>query len=657
MPTIIEGIDNYLRARRDGHNAPELIDRVATHVRNLELQINVAADKGEPVDDKRNTYTDGEYTWFNIRIPKHANAEPKFKDWELCWPLDLHAEGIGSTGWDWRSRRSRWVGFDFDAITGHAKGVGVSNEQLENVKQAAMAWPGAEIRKSTGGAGIHLYTIFDDEGISTENHTVHAALARCILGMMSADCGFDFASHVDCCGGNMWFWHRKMTPKNGGLSLIRPSERTFSAADLPANWRDHIEVITRRRTKVRISGISDDALDPFEALTSSHLIVPLDDIHKQIIDELSHTGYSTIWVPDHHLCQTHTKALEQIAPKYQGIFTTNSPGADPGTPNCFWFPRPCGTIKVYRFSSGVPEADTWTQDGEGWTNCIFNRKPTLITACRAIGGVEDEKGGFVFTSANDAKKAAELVGATIEVDDAFSQRQTTLRTHKDGRLIVELEKTGSDATLRGFVAKPKQFVRIFDTVVEERKKEEPTYDLDNIIRHPVTTDDADAGWVIKRNGVWGREPIGHAKIALQHGGIPKTQADKMLGGAVLQPWKLVNNPFGPEYPGDRQWNWEAAQLAYQPVILGDDETPHHPHWDLVFDHAFHKLTPILKILPWARESKLFVGGDYGRAWTACLFRYPFEPFYFDCVDTAEKRAYYRKRFLACDDRVRHPLEQ
>lgn len=31
--------------------------------------------------------------------------------------------------------------------------------------------------------------------------------------------------------------------------------------------------------------------------------------------------------------------------------------------------------------------------------------------------------------------------------------------------------------------------------------------------------------------------------------------------------------------------------------------------------------------------------------------------YFDCADTAEKRAYYRKRFLACDDRVAHPLAQ
>jgi hypothetical protein len=29
--------------------------------------------------------------------------------------------------------------------------------------------------------------------------------------------------------------------------------------------------------------------------------------------------------------------------------------------------------------------------------------------------------------------------------------------------------------------------------------------------------------------------------------------------------------------------------------------------------------------------------------------------YFNCLDTPAKRKYYRRRFLACDDRVAHPL--
>lgn len=29
--------------------------------------------------------------------------------------------------------------------------------------------------------------------------------------------------------------------------------------------------------------------------------------------------------------------------------------------------------------------------------------------------------------------------------------------------------------------------------------------------------------------------------------------------------------------------------------------------------------------------------------------------YFDCLDTPQKREYYRKRFIGCDNRVKHPL--
>ena len=58
-----------------------------------------------------------------------------------------------------------------------------------------------EVRRSTGGSGLHLRTYLDS--IPCENHTVHAALARAILGMMSSECNFDFASQIDCCGGVM----------------------------------------------------------------------------------------------------------------------------------------------------------------------------------------------------------------------------------------------------------------------------------------------------------------------------------------------------------------------------------------------------------------------------------------------------------------------
>ena len=75
-------------------------------------------------------------------------------------PFDQHAEGIGMTGWDWQAPRSRWVAFDFDSLTGHAKGVGITDEELEKVKQAAMRCPimSKSARARAAAASISMST-------------------------------------------------------------------------------------------------------------------------------------------------------------------------------------------------------------------------------------------------------------------------------------------------------------------------------------------------------------------------------------------------------------------------------------------------------------------------------------------------------------------
>ena len=146
---VTESITSFLTARLKDHNGPDLLKTYLEFGPNLETQVNVAAGQGEPVDGKRHTYTDGTTEWFSFRIPKNANSEPEFNDWTIRWPLDLHAEAIGSTGWDWKSRCSRFVGFDFDAITGHASGVGVSAAELDRVRQAAqrLRWSSTRMRR------------------------------------------------------------------------------------------------------------------------------------------------------------------------------------------------------------------------------------------------------------------------------------------------------------------------------------------------------------------------------------------------------------------------------------------------------------------------------------------------------------------------------
>jgi phage/plasmid-associated DNA primase len=132
--------------------------------------------------------------------------------------------------------------------------------------------------------------------------------------------------------------------------------------------------------------------------------------------------------------------------------------------------------------------------------------------------------------------------------------------------------------------------------------------------------------MIKEEGKeWTRHPATNVKMFLQSLDQPKNEAEAIMGGAVGHSWKLVSLPFREEYPGGRQWNLDAAQFKYKPAELADDEVPHHPHWDMIFDHIGHELTPVLRELPWAVEAKIRTGADYLRAWVACAFRDPFQP--------------------------------
>jgi hypothetical protein len=634
MPTVTEALRSFLRARRASHNGPDLLDRWTPA---METQVNVAAGKGEPVARKRSTFTDGIDEWWNIRIPKNAHADPEFRDYEITWPLDLHADAIGCTGWDWQARRSRWVGFDFDSITGHAAGIGVTDEQLAQVRKAAEDLPYVEARRSTGGNGLHLYVYFDEEGIPTHNHTEHAALARAILGMMSNETGFDFASQIDCCGGLLWIWARKMTTENRGLELLAGAEKELSMADLPANWRDHVEVVTRRRAKVRVQAVADEHLDPFEALASSRATISLDERHKAIIDELTRSGFSTIWTTDHHLLQTHTKALANLIDDpekrrelgLKGIFQTISEGNDRATPNCFMFPMPDGAWRVYRFSPGIAEAETWEQDGEGWTCCQFNCLPDLASAARVVGGAEMSGGaGFFFDRADDALRTADALGQKIDLGEKWLDRETHLKRNKDGRLVVRIKRHEQEEKPDTSWVKQRGgwWERVFNVRTEQKKEEPGSTQHDSILRCLYTPAGERAGWMGKvQNGRWIRQPKDDVRSALLALGHKKTEADIIMGGAVLKAWELVNLPFQPEYPGNRRWNLNAAQFRFQPAELIDDQVPHHPHWDRVLHHIGQDLTPALRKLPWAERANIKSGADYLLAWTACLLRDPFEP--------------------------------
>lgn len=635
MPKTREAIANFFEhVRQKGYNASDLLDRYSY---DMEIQINVARGQGELVADKRSTYSDGVMEWWNIRIPKNAMSEPEWKDYSMRWSLAQHAEAIGMTGWDWANRRSRWVAFDVDSITGHAKGVGIEDEELEKVKQKAFDIPWVELRRSTGGKGFHIYVYFDDEGIPTENHTVHAALARAILGMMSTYAGFDFATAVDVCGGNMWVWHRKVNSENEGLKIIKPATVELSltgpeATRLPDNWRDHLAVVRRKANKIRVRGVAEADQTPFEALSHSRSIVPLDDTHKEIIDLLIHSGFSTIWNSDHWLLQTHTAGLKKLMDddggvKWKGFFDTISEGKNPDQPNCFMFPLRGGGWKVFRFHPGVPEHVTWNQDGGGWTCAFFNREPDLSLAATAMGGSEEEQeNSFVFDTLSAARKAAAAIGCDIQLPSSWNDRETKLKRSKSGRLVIWVRRKPNEGKPSGWTEKKEWWVKIYKVRTDRMNEELQWPEYENLIRNVDSVGNREIGWVMKnRQDVWIDKPFNSVKLVLAERGHSEAETKMILGQAVSNSWTEVNLPFQSEYPGNRQWNRNAPQIRHQSVEIPDDEEPICPHWWKILNHLGSDLDATLKEDPWAIRNGVSTGGQYLAMWIASMIRFPFDP--------------------------------
>src|SRR4051812_9987856 len=101
-------------------------DLAALYEPSMELQVSVAQDGGDKVVEEFQgrqyaAWTDGRTQWKNYRIPRNANSEPTDNDGPLKFDLEKHVEGIGLTGWDYKQKVSKWVGFDFDSISGHAE--------------------------------------------------------------------------------------------------------------------------------------------------------------------------------------------------------------------------------------------------------------------------------------------------------------------------------------------------------------------------------------------------------------------------------------------------------------------------------------------------------------------------------------------------------
>lgn len=610
-------------------------DLVKLYNHDFECQVNVAQDGGQRINGdyngvKWNGFSDGMQTWKSFRIPYDAKSEPHFDDPPMNFDITKYAEGIGCTGWNWKERKSYWVAFDFDSITNHK--AGITDEELQAVIKAATDIPWVTIRKSTSGKGLHIYVFL--QGVSTANHNEHGALARAILGKMSATTGFDFAGHVDVCGGNIWLWHRKQKGTDG-LALVKQG---CILTEIPPNWKDHVQVISGARKKVKPSLIADcesekmPALDFFEELSGQHVQVPLETAHKKLMEWLEQEMATAWWDADHHMLVCHTCDLEKAHTilKLKGIFKTASSRSTPH--NCFLFPMRNGQWSVRRYGLGVQEHESWQQDPQGWTRCYLNREPDLDTASRTHKGVENEKGGYTFqhNGGEVVEKVVQTLGGSLVVPEIARSLNSIIKPHKNkNKLIVVIE--GGDAMnvkhihdkMPGWaIEKGNRLVKIIN-LPNVQTESEMDNSYDDKLRHIISIDGSDAGWNAMTEKGWVNEPLAHIKHLLESQNFAAADIKNMLGTAITKCWAIVNKPFQPEYPGNREWNKDAAQLRFTPSQK-DPEKLSFPTWQKIMTHLGLSLNEAISKSEWAQQAGLISGADYLKVWIASMFKRPFE---------------------------------
>lgn len=546
--------------------------------------------------------------WKDFRIP---HSDGTYEDQPMTFALDTRAEAIGLTGWDWQAGVSRWVGFDFDSLVGHKKGL--TDAQLQQIVEQVSTIPWVTVRRSRSGRGIHLY-VFLDPAVETANRAEHAALARAILQCMSAACGGDLKGSVDVLGCVLWVWHREV--KAGGLSLIKQG---VPLEQVPENWRDHLSVT--RDKAMRSSG--DPILDDLIGLTRQ---VPLDAEHKRLLawfSVASTKGANWWWDADRHMLVCHTSDLKVAHGelKLRGVFyTTAASAAYSGHQNCFAFPMRNGGWMVRRHGHGTAEHATWTRDAAGWTRCVFGRPAELRSVAPAYEGLESARGEFVFRDAKRAFKALSDLGVDTtqipQLDGLAWARTTEIAQHDQGRLVVRVERDVKDNAMAGWLCNKRG--THWELLVKGQAEADGGEPPDDLVRH-VVAGGKDAGWFLHARGSWVNESRQNVTSFLLSQGTPRGDIEPTLGQAIGAYWEMVNQPFAGEYPGNRQWNKFGARLAVTP-----QEGP-HPTWNAVLSHTGHGLTKALKENAWAKKVGCLTGSQYLLWWTASLFQFPLDP--------------------------------
>lgn len=125
------------------------------------------------------------------------------------------------------------------------------------------------------------------------------------------------------------------------------------------------------------------------------------------------------------------------------------------------------------------------------------------------------------------------------------------------------------------------------------------------------------GWHFKDvNGNFVGVGMDAIKTWLRGQGLGKEQVEATCAYHQSYNWELVCVPFAGECPGNRVWNRDGAQFAYEPQ-QGDCD-----HWVKVFAHCGRGLDEAVWDNPWCQQHGIDFGGQYLLMYIAAMFQRP-----------------------------------
>lgn len=612
--TIREGIDIFLQKR-----TPESPFLIPHWTPALETQIMVHPGHADPDDESESgPWTDGQEIWKNHRWPYRAGSSPYYKDELLTFSPGVHVTRIGSTWWNFETKKSIAVGFDIDVEDGHAESTTTVNEkQLADIVDILKTLPYVTMVRSTGGKGVHVYVFFDPDDLpDADNHHSHTQNSLAVLTKMCADSEYDLTKHIDAKGVITWFWADDSPENHPGFGLIHGGSELLSAADIAV-----YQTQMSRVTTVKVKGFTDAGFETSSQSTDNgYEIHPVDQTHREILEALEQTGYCFEWIPQHNMAHTHTVALKRVFEDrknkglpVEGLFETISQGGDRTKPNCFISTRPNGAFRVARFGIEAAEHPLWeTYEGKTW--CYFNTPIPSLTVLRRFAGSYDDK-SMTFTS-KELEAALQAMGETL-CENPFSISQPIKVTLKKGGIFQAFFK--GEGAYPGWQHNGRGFVRELPILHSPKVHTQSQLDeADKLVRHLISPQNASLGWYLNTGKNWT-----HYKTYNEVACVVQERFGKDAGSVraemTVNPWQIVNEPFTSEYPGERRWNKEAPQLAFDPA----SEPGAHPHFDMILDHLGHSIDKYVQKTRWCSEWGLQTGGDYLRFWIASIIQYPF----------------------------------